>query len=459
MTAAPDTVTPAWLAARIAGNRAEDVRRSIAALITGGELPPGTRLPTIRALAEALGTTPSAVTEAWGALRDEGLLVTRRRGGTQVVGPGAQPRERVTDSDRTLLDLLHGTPDVRLLPDIGPALTRSITPIRTDTIASTITAPLLTVLAGRWPFPAGDFTALPSGSAALRQAAAAAIELAGTNADGSPPAIAVQDPTLLRSVKVLRALGVPLIPVEVDAEGPTPESLRAALDRGARVLVHQPSWSIPLGSTLSSARRDELASLLDRGDDTPWIVEDEPAGPLHGGSSLGERLPERTVQIAQYWRTFGHDIEVAPVGGAAPLVAAITASQRRHGIRASRLLQDTLAVLLSDAAVTAQVDAAAGRYRARHRALAGALARHGVHDASFGGLFLWIPVEYESDVVGNLAVIGIGAVAGSRSFVAPGRGSFIRIAATRVPEDPAGLDQLAAAIALAVQGGIVSEGE
>lgn len=65
----------------------EQVRRQVAALITSGALEEGSRLPTVRQLAADLRVAPGTVARAYKELETEGLVVTRRGGGTRVA-PG-----------------------------------------------------------------------------------------------------------------------------------------------------------------------------------------------------------------------------------------------------------------------------------------------------------------------------------------------------------------------------------
>jgi GntR family transcriptional regulator len=64
----------------------EQIRAQIAALITGGLLPVGARLPTMRALAADLGVAVGTVARAYGELEAAGLVTSRRRTGTVVTG-------------------------------------------------------------------------------------------------------------------------------------------------------------------------------------------------------------------------------------------------------------------------------------------------------------------------------------------------------------------------------------
>ena len=66
------------------------IRNQIVLGIASGELPPGEKLPTIRALAEQSGVNMMTVNKAYGLLKQEGYITTDRRGGTVVSGsPGA----------------------------------------------------------------------------------------------------------------------------------------------------------------------------------------------------------------------------------------------------------------------------------------------------------------------------------------------------------------------------------
>jgi GntR family transcriptional regulator len=75
----------------------EQIRRQIAAYVDSGLLRPGVRLPTMRALAADLGVAVGTVGRAYGELESAGVVASRRRTGTVVIGPaGADPgAERV----------------------------------------------------------------------------------------------------------------------------------------------------------------------------------------------------------------------------------------------------------------------------------------------------------------------------------------------------------------------------
>ena len=71
----------------------EQIRGQVAAYVSSGLLAPGTRLPTLRALAADLGVAVGTVGRAYAELEAAGMVTSRRRTGTVVAG---QPGERAT---------------------------------------------------------------------------------------------------------------------------------------------------------------------------------------------------------------------------------------------------------------------------------------------------------------------------------------------------------------------------
>jgi DNA-binding transcriptional regulator YhcF (GntR family) len=64
----------------------DQIRTQIAALVDTGELSPGDKLPTVRALAADLGLAPNTVARAYRELEATGVIDTRGRAGTFVSG-------------------------------------------------------------------------------------------------------------------------------------------------------------------------------------------------------------------------------------------------------------------------------------------------------------------------------------------------------------------------------------
>ena len=90
----------------------EQLRAQLSVMVAVGRLEPGSRLPTVRELAEQLELAPGTVARAYRELEHEGTVTARGRAGTFVADepPHSEPlrerRERVAAlADRFVFDL------------------------------------------------------------------------------------------------------------------------------------------------------------------------------------------------------------------------------------------------------------------------------------------------------------------------------------------------------------------
>lgn len=82
----------------------EQLRAQIVALVEGGDLPAGTRLPSVRQLAGDLDIAPGTVARAYQRLEEAGITTGHRRHGTRVA-ERARPAEE--ERRRRLALLAH----------------------------------------------------------------------------------------------------------------------------------------------------------------------------------------------------------------------------------------------------------------------------------------------------------------------------------------------------------------
>jgi DNA-binding transcriptional regulator YhcF (GntR family) len=73
----------------------EQIRSQLAAGISGGSIVAGTRLPTVRSLADELGVAVNTVARSYRELEAAGLVETAGRAGTVVTAAGDAARSRV----------------------------------------------------------------------------------------------------------------------------------------------------------------------------------------------------------------------------------------------------------------------------------------------------------------------------------------------------------------------------
>ncbi len=71
----------------------EQLRVQVATRAASGDLPAGTRLPTVRALAAQLGLAVNTVAKAYRALESDGVIATEGRRGTFISGASGNARD------------------------------------------------------------------------------------------------------------------------------------------------------------------------------------------------------------------------------------------------------------------------------------------------------------------------------------------------------------------------------
>jgi DNA-binding transcriptional regulator YhcF (GntR family) len=79
----------------------EQLRAQVMSQITSGELTGGSRLPTVRKLADELGLAPNTVARSYRELEADGFIETRGRNGSFVTpqGDAAQQQAQVAARD------------------------------------------------------------------------------------------------------------------------------------------------------------------------------------------------------------------------------------------------------------------------------------------------------------------------------------------------------------------------
>ena len=75
------------------------------------------------------------------------------------------------------------------------------------------------------------------------------------------------------------------MPVEIDGEGPRPDSLSDALERGVRSVLITPRAQNPTGAATSKARAAELTRVL-KGQRDVLVIENDPGRPRCRGAVL-----------------------------------------------------------------------------------------------------------------------------------------------------------------------------
>ena len=81
----------------------QQIRNQIVSAIAAGQLAPGEKLPTVRALAEECGINMMTASKAYQLLKAEGYITTGRRDGAVVRLPAGAPDPRTLEGLRLRL--------------------------------------------------------------------------------------------------------------------------------------------------------------------------------------------------------------------------------------------------------------------------------------------------------------------------------------------------------------------
>lgn len=433
------------LIAHATADRSErGIAATVSRLITAHHISIGERLPTVRLLARELGVSPTTVSEAWQTLGSAGIIESRGRLGTFVVGSVAESRptryRRITDAPGEYrLDLSTGTPDPALLPDISGLLAqidqRNLTHSYLD---DPVLPALVDVLAGMWPFKPESVTVVDGVLDAIDRVASAIIRYGDR--------VVVENPCFAPLLDLFELLGAQVIPVELDEHGITPESLRLALTHDPVALFLQPRAHNPTGITMTSQRAAALAKVL--APSRCVVVEDDHSGASSGAAlaSIGRHLPGRTVYILGFSKSHGPDLRLAAVGGSASVVDAVIERRTLGAGWSSRILQSVLVAMLTDVKVQRFVGKASDTYRRRRDTFVKLLDARGVSTTGTDGINLWLTVNNEQSCLLTMASLGVALAPGTPFLAAALASDHVRLTVGLVSERQIELaDQLALA--------------
>lgn len=267
------------------------IYRQLRDAILDGRLRASEPVPPTRELARRLAVSRNTVAVAYDRLAAEGFLYSRAGAGTFVQDAGAAPRGAPAASPlrpRRIWDGLEVWP--RPMPGIRWDLRAGVPDVRLFPFEAwrRITAGVLRPSGLRDAASAGD----PAGLAHLREAIARHVGVSRSVRAGAADVlvtsgtqqaidlivrvllepgdvVAVEDPGYPPVVMLLRAAGLRVVGVPVDAEGLRVDELPGA----ARAVYVTPSHQFPLGMPMSLPRRRALLDWARRRDAV--IVEDD----------------------------------------------------------------------------------------------------------------------------------------------------------------------------------------
>lgn len=364
----------------VAGPAYSALADGLRAAVLAGTLPPHTRLPSERQLAEALGVSRTTTTAAYRRLRELGYARSRAGSGTVAVlprtasgdeepphGPSggdapAPASPSVAYADADVIDLAQATPAAP--PELHAAYERALEAL-----------PAYLTRGGYDPF----------GLPVLRRAIADRYTERGTPTSpdqilvttGAQQAIAllaatflaprdiavVQSPTYFHAMESLLGAGGRLVGVPSGRDGLDLNLFDSTLrSTRPRVVYLVPDFHNPTGATLTADDRARVASIAERhgttvvGDETlTEVVLEGPDGGLPSDAdapspfALDGRSP-RLVSVGSASKAFWGGLRVGWVRAHVDLVARLTRTRQSADIATAVLEQLTVTELLADRA-------------------------------------------------------------------------------------------------------------
>jgi GntR family transcriptional regulator / MocR family aminotransferase len=358
------------------------LERHLREAVRSGRLPPGSALPSTRALADQLGIARGVVVEAYDQLVAEGYLVARQGSATRVADAalvGAAPPRPAEPSRPLRYDFRPGVPALETFP-------------RSAWLAS------LRKALQEAPHAAlgyGD----PRGQPALRQALVGYLgRVRGVAVDPQQVLVcsgfaqgtalvcralgrrgarrvAMEDPCHPGQRAIVAAAGLEPVAVPVDDHGIQVDRLEAV---GADAVLVTPAHQFPTGTVLAAERRGALvawaqrlnAVIVEDDYDAEYRYDREPIGAVQG------LAPDRVVYAGSASKTLAPALRLGWLVLPAWLTNAVAEQKALDDLASPALEQLAFAELLADGGVDQHLRRNRVRYRARRDALVAALGVH-----------------------------------------------------------------------------------
>jgi GntR family transcriptional regulator / MocR family aminotransferase len=337
------------------------------------------RLPSSRALAQALGVSRGVVSDAYAQLEAQGFLVTRARAAPVVAGVQRSETARREPEPREpapRYDLTPTTPDVTLFPlgrwlAAAQQVARRASSATLDYREPRGERALRAALADHLGRTRGVI-AEPEQIVVVQGTAQAVFCLLHILFAGGASRVAVEDPSHTTQRERIRAFGLELAAQPVDGDGMVVDGLEADA-----VLV-TPAHQFPLGSVLSGERRRDLLAwsrasgglILEDDYDAEFRYDREPVRALQGLS------PQQVVQLGTVSKTLAPALRLGWLVAPPDLADDAARTKRLLDDFSPALDQLTLAELLTRGDYDRHVRRARASYRARRDRLLSALDKH-----------------------------------------------------------------------------------
>lgn len=363
------------------GSLHEQLETALRDQVRSGRLQPGSKVPSSRALAAALGVSRGVVLEAYSQLVAEGYLVSRQGAPTRVGSmPGVErpPVPAGTLEQRYRCRFDPGLPDLAAFPRnqwgrslrtalrespfaaLGHGDPRGLPELRNELMA------YLGRVRGAAPEP--EHTLVCAGATAGLAALCRTFRARGLER------IAVERPGWNSHRAIAREAGLEPVEIGVDEHGLVVAELAAS---GCEVAVVTPAHQFPAGVVMSSERRSELLEWAE--DEDALIVEDDYDSELRydrgAVGALQGLAPERVIHVGSASKRLAPGVRIGWMLSPSWLSGALTYEQGLAAGAPPALEQLALADFLARGELDRHLRRMRLLYRERRRTLVRELER------------------------------------------------------------------------------------
>jgi GntR family transcriptional regulator/MocR family aminotransferase len=438
--------------------------------IDSGELPPGSRLPPIRALAADIGVNRDTVALAYEALSTTGLLESVVGRGTFVrslslaKGPGAPIDVALSGPVESLLAYENSRPRFGVGSDVVPlhslipdpafypvdAFRRALNRVLSRDGAELLRygapqghAGLREVIAERFE---QHGCRIGPDSIVLCHGASQGISLALRLFAQSGEAVAVELPTYHNLLSTLVALGLRAAPVPLGADGPDLGQLERTLSRpDVKAFYTIPTFHNPMGTTTSLAARRELLEVAARCG-VP-VIEDGFEMDLR---SSGRHVPplaaldERglVVHLSSFSKSLFPGVRVGSIVAHGRAMEGLLALKHSTDLSDAVSLQAAVEEFVRSGAYDRHITRMSKILRARTLAMQTALADEMPEGTTWtepeGGYQVWVELPFEvdtRDLLADAAREGVLFAPGSQFFTDRGPSRGLRLTMAQADEE------------------------
>lgn len=436
------------------------VMRVIQSRIERRQYTPGSRIPSVRAMAESMNVSKSTVVEAYGRLAAEGVVQPRLGSGFYVAAPLAplDLAELGADTDPTVDPLWmmrqalrpgdgNPRPGCGWLPESwmphetirkalrtaardgnGAALFEYAPTQGADTLRSLITRRL-------WD---QGIEATPE-QVMLTDSCSQAIDLVCRFLLEPGDTVVLDDPCYFNFMALLRAHRAKVVSVPHTPTGPDLSAFAAVFEtHKPRIYITNPTVQNPTGATLSAAVAHRLLKLTAPHDlvivedDTFGDFEEQPSPRLAAFDGL-----ERVIRVGSFSKTLSASVRAGYIAGRPDWIRGLGDLRMVTGMATSALNAELLSAMLADGSYRRHLERVRDRLARQRQSVKLKLARLGVAPWTepTGGMFLWcrLPEGCDAAEVARRALAENVVLAPGNAFSASGAAtSFMRFNVTQM---------------------------